>query len=288
MVGPTASGKSALALRIALAIGAEIVSADSRLVYRGMDIGTAKPTASERAQVPHHCIDLVDPSTRYDVLRYQRDARSALAGIEGRGRQAVIVGGTGLYVRALLDGLELESVPSEPALRAQLEALGPDELFARLRVLDPEAAAVARGNRRRAVRYLEIATLAGPLRDSQRRGPSLEAVRIGLAPPIGVIDVAIELRTHRMVQDGVLEETRGLLARGLDPDRPSFSGHGYKHWAAHLGGSLSLDVAIARTVRDTRAYARRQMTWFRRDPQIRWSDPTQGDPLAGILPLIRS
>lgn len=251
-----------------------------------MDIGTAKPTAAERARVPHHCIDLVDPGESYDAARYRRDAQAAVAAIEARGRRAVVVGGTGLYVRALLDGLELESVPRDPALRARLEALEPDELFARLAAVDPEAAAVARGNRRRAVRYLEIATLGGPVREAQRKGPPLEAVRVGLAPPLAHIDTAIEQRTRRMVDDGVLEETRGLVARGLDPKLPSMTGHGYVHWAAHLAGTLSLDDAIARTVRDTRAYARRQMTWFRRDPEIHWSDPTAADPLADILRLV--
>lgn len=283
VVGPTASGKSALALRIAEALGAEIVSADSRLVYRGMDIGTAKPTPQERARVPHHCIDLVDPGEAYDAARYRRDALAALEGVAARGRLAVLVGGTGLYVRAVLDGLDLESVPRDPALRARLEALGTNEVFAQLEAVDAEAAAIAKGNRRRAVRYLEIALLGGPVREAQRRGPSLPAVRIGLAPPLADVDAAIERRTRRMVDDGVLDETRALVARGLDPKLPSMTGHGYVHWAAHLAGALPLEEAIARTVRDTRAYARRQMTWFRRDPEIQWADPVRGDPLAGIL-----
>lgn len=273
-------------MRLALAIGAEIVSADSRLVYRGMDIGTAKPTKAERARVRHHCIDLVDPGEPYDAARFQRDARAALAEIEARGCRAVVVGGTGLYVRSLLDGLELESVPRDPALRTRFESLEAAELFARLARVDPEAANAAKGNRRRAVRYLEIATLGGPVREAQRKGPPLDAVRVGLAPPLAQVDAAIEQRTRRMVDDGVLEETRGLVARGLDPKLPSMTGHGYVHWAAHLAGALSLEEAIGRTVRDTRAYARRQMTWFRRDPEIRWYDPTQGDPLADILRLV--
>jgi len=251
-----------------------------------MDIGTAKPTPEERARIPHHCIDLVDPGEPYDAARYRRDALAAMSAIDARGKAAVLVGGTGLYVRALLDGLELESVPRDVALRASLETLASDELFARLEQLDPEAAAVAKGNRRRAVRYLEIATLGGPVRDVQRRGTPLAAVRVGLAPPLAQVDAAIERRTRRMVEAGVLEETRALVARGLDPKLPSMTGHGYVHWAAHLAGTLPLEEAIARTVRDTRAYARRQMTWFRRDTEIRWSDPTAGDPLADILRLV--
>src|SRR5207253_3564911 len=162
IVGPTASGKSALAMRVAERLGGEIVSADSRQVYRGMDIGTAKPTAEERARVPHHLIDVVDPGERYDVLRYQRDGRAALADIRARGRIALVVGGTGLYVRALLDGLDVASVPHDPELRARLEAEDPATLHERLHAIDPEAASrVDPRNRRRLVRYLEVATIAG-------------------------------------------------------------------------------------------------------------------------------
>ena len=259
------------------------MSADSRLVYRGMDIGTAKPSPEQRSSVPPHCIDLVDPGERYDVARYRRDALGALAEIAARGRVAVITGGTGLYVRALLDGLDLDGVPHDPALRRELEALPAQEVFARLESLDPDAAATARGNARRAVRYLEIASIAGSVAAAQRRGAPLDAVRIGLSPPRGTIDAAIAMRVRSMVGAGVLDETRALLSRGLDPALPSLTGHGYTHWTAHLAGALSLEDAVARTVRDTVAYARRQMTWFRRDPLITWHDPTQADPLPRIL-----
>ena len=162
IVGPTASGKSALAIRVAERIDAEIVSADSRQVYRGMDIGTAKPTIAERARVRHHLIDLVDPGERYNVLRYQRDGRAAVADIRARGRVALVVGGTGLYVRALLDGLDLASLPHDPDVRARLEAEDPAILHERLRAIDPDAASrVDPRNRRRLVRYLEVATIAG-------------------------------------------------------------------------------------------------------------------------------
>ncbi len=283
IVGPTASGKTALALRVAEALGAEIVSADSRLVYRGMDIGTAKPSLKERARVPHHCIDVVDPDERYDVARYRRDAIAALVDIAARGTSAIVVGGTGLYVRAVLDGFDLDAVPHDPALRGRLEALRPGEVFARLEALDPKAAALARGNARRAVRYLEIASLAGSVGSAQRQVAPLDAIRVGLAPPREVTDAAIVARVQAMVSAGVLEETSALVRRGLDPALPSMTGHGYVHWAAHLAGTLSLDEAIARTVADTRAYARRQMTWFRRDPLLRWYDPTQADPLPMVL-----
>lgn len=283
IVGPTASGKSALAMRVAERLGGEIVSADSRQVYRGMDIGTAKPTVQERARVPHHLVDMVDPGERYDVLRYQRDARAALATIRARGHVALVVGGTGLYVRALLDGLDLGSLPHDPAVRARLESEDPTTLHDRLRAIDPEAAArVDARNRRRLVRYLEVATIAGgPV--PRVRGAQIPALRIGLQPPRETLVAAIERRVRAMLDAGVLEETRALVARGIDPRLPSMSAHGYVHWAAHLRGEIDLETAIALTSRDVRAYSRRQMTWFRRDPDIRWFDPTASDPLEEIV-----
>jgi len=283
IVGPTASGKSALAMRVAEQLGGEIVSADSRQVYRGMDIGTAKPTAEERARVPHHLIDVVDAGARYDVLQYQRDGRAALADIRARGRVALVVGGTGLYVRALLDGLDLASLPHDPDVRARLDALDPVTLLDRLRAIDPDAAArVDPRNRRRLVRYLEVATIAGgPV--PRVRGASVAALRIGLRPPREVLVTAIERRVREMVDAGVVDETRALATRGVDPRLPSMTAHGYVHWAALLRGEIDLETAIFRTARDVRAYSRRQMTWFRRDTAIRWFDPTATDPLPAIV-----
>ncbi len=282
IVGPTASGKSELAIRAAERSGGEIVSADSRQVYRGMDVGTAKPTAAERRRVPHHCIDLVDPREPYDAAQYQRDGRVALADIATRGKTAYVVGGTGLYVRALLDGLLLEAAPTDPDLRAALEeraaAEGVAALHRELAVIDPAAAErVDVRNARRVVRYLELALLAG--RVPSERGATLAARRIGLDPPRAWLDDRIGARVRRMVDDGVLEETGRLVDAGVDPRLPSMSGHGYAHWAAHLRGETTVDAAVAATAKDVRAYARRQMTWFRRDPEIRWVDPTTTDPL---------
>ncbi|HTJ60828.1 MAG TPA: tRNA (adenosine(37)-N6)-dimethylallyltransferase MiaA [Candidatus Saccharimonadales bacterium] len=282
IVGPTASGKSALALRAAARSGGEIVSADSRQVYRGMDIGTAKPTAAERRRVPHHCIDLVDPSEAYDAARYQRDGRAALADIASRGKIAYVVGGTGLYVRALLDGLLLDAAPTDPEVRAGLERRAETEgaaaLHRDLARIDPAAAErVDPRNARRVVRYLELATLAG--RVPQQREVGVAARRVGLDPPRAWLDERIGARVRQMVDGGVLEETWRLVETGLDPRLPSMSGHGYVHWAAHLRGEVGLDAAIAATAKDVRAYSRRQMTWFRRDPEIRWVDPTAIDPL---------
>lgn len=288
IVGPTASGKSTVALRAAERTGGEIVSADSRQVYRGMDIGTAKPTAEEQRRVRHHCIDLVDPGEPYDAARFQRDGRAALAAIAARGKTGYVVGGTGLYVRALLDGLALEAAPTNSSLRASLEARvsreGAAGLHRELVAIDPAAAErVDVRNARRVVRYLELALLAG--RVPAERGERVAGPRIGLAPPRGWLDARIDARVRRMVDDGVLEETRRLVERGLDPRLPSMSAHGYVHWAAHLRGERTLDEAIAATARDVRAYSRRQMTWFRRDPEIRWVDPTTTDPLSLLEPV---
>jgi tRNA dimethylallyltransferase len=283
IVGPTASGKSALAMRVAERLGGEIVSADSRQVYRTMDIGTAKPTARERERIRHHLIDVADPGERYDMLRYQRDARAALTEVRARGHAALVVGGTGLYVRALLDGLDLASLPHDPAVRARLESEDPAMLHDRLRAIDPDAASrVDARNRRRLVRYLEVATISGgPV--TRVRGASIAALRIGLRPPREVLVAAIERRVREMVDAGVLDETRALVARGIDPRLPSMSAHGYLHWAAHLRGEVDLETAIALTARDVRAYSRRQMTWFRRDAAIRWFDPTVTDPVEEIV-----
>lgn len=289
IVGPTASGKSAVALRAAEAFGGEIVSADSRQVYRGMDIGTAKPTVAEQARVRHHCIDLVDPGLRYDAARYQRDALTALADIAARGLRAYVVGGTGLYVRALLDGLRLVALPTDAVLRAGLEARGAGEggatLHRELARIDPEAAArVDPRNVRRVVRYLEIAMLAGGVPLARTAGVAAE--RVGLDPPRDRLDAQILARVRRMVDDGVLDETRALVARGLDPRLPSMSAHGYVHWARYLRHEMILEDAVLATAKDVRAYARRQMTWFRRDRGIVWIDPLREDPLGAVRRVV--
>ena len=247
-----------------------------------MDIGTAKPTAAERARVRHHCIDLVEPGEPYDAARYQRDARAALEDIASRGKTAFVVGGTGLYVRALLDGLGLDAAPTDATLRATLEAREATEGTA---VLHRELAAIDRAaaervdprNARRVIRYLELALLAG--RVPAERSASIGGPRIGLDPPRAWLDARIAARVRSMVEAGVLDETKRLLDRDLDPRLPSMTGHGYIHWAAHLRGELALEAAIAATAKDVRAYSRRQMTWFRKDASIRWVDPTANDPL---------
>ncbi len=270
-------------MEIAARHGGEIVSADSRQVYRGMDVGTAKPSRDERARVRHHLIDVVDPGERYDVARYQRDARAALADIAARSGLAIVVGGTGLYARALLDGLDLESVPTDPDVRARLEAEAErgEDLHTRLAAIDPEAAAkVDPRNVRRVVRYLEASLITGGVSAHWRRSDAVPASKIGLAPPREWLVARIEHRVRAMLDQGVLAEARRLMDRGIDPRLPSMSAHGYVHWTAHLRGEIDRERAVALTVRDTKAYSRRQMTWFRRDAQVRWCDPVTVDPVA--------
>jgi len=270
-------------LQIAERRGGEIVSADSRQIYRGMDVGTAKPTRTERLHVKHHLIDIADPGERYDAARYQREARAVLADIARRDRLAIVVGGTGLYVRALLDGLDLDAVPTNPDVRARLEAEAARgvDLHARLVDKDPEAAAkVDPRNVRRVIRYLEASLITGGVSGRWRRDAAVPAVKIGLAPPRQWLVERISARVRDMIQRGVLDEARELMKRGIDPRLPSMSAHGYVHWFAYLRGEIEIDRAIELTIRDTKSYSRRQMTWFRRDEEVRWCDPANVDPVA--------
>ena len=287
LVGATASGKSALAL--ALARGdpaAEIVSVDSMQVYRGMDVGTAKPTPAERAEVPHHLIDVADPWEDYTVARFAAAAKAALADIEARGRRAVLVGGTGLYLRAIVDDL---AVPGQfPEVRDALEA-DPDTagLHRRLAELDPTAAGrMEPTNRRRIVRALEVTLGSG--RPFSSYGPGLDvypATRfrlVGVALPHEVVSRRIEERYRRQMDDGFLDETRRLLADPHGLSRTARQALGYAELIDHLGGGLPLDEAVELAMRRTRRFARRQGSWFRRDPRIRWLEAA-GDP-AAVLP----
>ncbi len=272
LVGSTASGKSALAMELARRLGdVELVSADSMQVYRGMDIGTAKPTPDDQAEVPHHLIDLADPSEDYSVARFQADATAAIAGIEARGRRALVVGGTGLYVQAVVDGL---SLPGEwPGLRAELEALPAADLHRRLADVDPLAASrIEPGNTRRLVRALEVSLGSG--RPFSSFGPGLGAYpptsRFRLAGvwlPRPAVGARIVARYREQLAGGFLDEVRRLAPVMSRTARQAL---GYRELLAHLAGELSLDEAVDAAVRRTREFARRQRAWFRRDPRITW------------------
>lgn len=273
IVGPTASGKSAVALEVARRLGdCEIVSVDSMQVYRGLDIGTAKPTADERAEVPHHLLDLVDPEADFSVAEFQRAARAALADIAGRGRRALLVGGTGLYLRAVIDDLELPG--RFDAARAEVEGEPDTEaLHARLRALDPVAAArTTTSNRRRIERALEVTIGSG--RPFSSYGPGLETypdngvTQVGIDVPLDDLDRRIAERVEAMVGAGLLDEARRLEGRPLS--RTAAQALGYRELLEHLAGECTLADAVDGTVRRTRRLARRQLRWFRRDPRVRW------------------
>jgi tRNA dimethylallyltransferase len=276
LVGPTASGKTEAALELAEGLGAEIVSVDSMLVYRGMDVGTAKPTSSQRARVRHHLLDVVDPSEPFSVARYQELGREALTGIRGR---ALLCGGTVLYLRAVVDDLEFPG--TDPALRTALEAeaerVGAVRMYRRLVESDPAAAAkIEAANVRRTVRALEVAELTGrPFSSFAAAWGRYEPERVrsaGIAVPRAALAERIEARVTAMVSAGLLEEVRGLVRRGLGGWLTASQAIGYAEFARHVAGEMTLDEAVTGTVRRTKALARRQMAFLRRDPRIRWFD----------------
>jgi tRNA dimethylallyltransferase len=282
LVGPTAVGKTAVAVRLGGLIPMEVVSADSRQVYRGLDIGTGKPSAEERAAVPHHLLDVVDPGERYHAARFRTDARAAIAAIHARGRLPVVVGGTGLYVRALLKGL-IPAPPADPALRAELEAIaraqGGPALHARLAALAPEIAGRLHPNDRvRVIRAIEIhtgrATAPGAEAEGDWSGAThaWRLVMIGLGRERAALNAAIALRARAMLARGMMGEVEHLLAVGHDPERPPMDGIGYRPLALAARGHLPVEEALRLMIRDTTRYAKRQMTWFARDPEIRWID----------------
>jgi tRNA dimethylallyltransferase len=276
IVGPTASGKTDLALAMAAQRPIEILVADSRQVYRGMDVGTAKPAAAARRTVPHHLLDLVDPDEPFTVADWVTLARSLVAEIGGRRRLPLVVGGTGLYVAALVDGHDYASQPWSPDVRARLaDELGADGLAAlveRLRRLDPTAAAsIDQQNPRRVLRALERAEAGGPGVTLQARPYAGPVALIGLDRPREVLYRRIEERARWLFEaGGLLDEVRRLLAAGHGPQLHPMTGHGYREAARHLAGEWSLDEAIEVTARRTRQYAKRQLTWFRRDPRVTW------------------
>lgn len=277
--GPTASGKTALALALGQRFDMEVISADSRQVYRGMDIGTAKATVEEQRLLPHHLIDVVDPEEPFTAADFARLGRRAAADILRRGRRPLVVGGTGLYIRALTEGLVSAPGPA-PRLRQELHALeareGSGTLFRRLQKLDPEAAErIHPANLVRIVRALEVRILDGrPLSELQREHAfsdrPFRTLKIGLAPPRETLFRHIDRRVEQMMEKGLLAEAENLLRRGCSPDLKAMQTLGYREALAHLRGELSSAEAVALIQRHTRRYAKRQLTWFRRDPEIIW------------------
>lgn len=288
LVGSTASGKSAVAMAVARRLGdVEIVSIDSMQVYRGMDIGTAKPTLAERAEIPHHLLDLVEATDDFAVAEFRIAYADALAAIESRTHRALLVGGTGLYHRVVIDEFDL---PGEwPDVRAELEA-EPDvaALFTRLVDLDPEGAAkMEPTNRRRVVRALEVTLGSG--RPFSAFGPGVDhyppsaVVQIGLRWPRAVISARIEARVRQMLADGLVQEVAALAEVGFS--RTAAQALGYKEILAMIDGRIGQDEATQMIITRTRQFAVRQERWFRRDPRVRWID-IEDDPVAEVAPVV--
>ena len=274
IVGPTASGKTDLALALARRIPVEILVADSRQVYRGMDIGTAKPDAAARTAVPHHLVDLVDPDEPFTVAQWVDAARRLIAEVGERRRIPMLVGGTGLYVEALLAGHDYAAQPWSPERRAglleRLEAEGLDPLVAELTALDPAlAASIDLRNPRRVLRALERAQGGGVAPTGEPYAGRVAL--LGLSRPAPVLESRIDARARALFErDGLLDEVRGLLNAGFGTELRPMTGHGYLEAAHHLAGEWTLDEAIEVTARRTRQFAKRQRTWFRREPRIMW------------------
>jgi tRNA dimethylallyltransferase len=285
IVGPTGSGKSALGLDLAGERGGEIVSCDSLQVYRGLDVGSAKSSAAERARVRHHLVDIRDPDEDFSAADYARLARAAIEDVRDRGRLPILVGGTGLYLRALLVGL-FEGPSRDVDLRRRLESMadryGDARLHRLLRRVDPEAAArIHVHDRLRVVRALEVFRATGrPLSAQRQEGLSplagFDTLIVGLDLPRPELRARMEQRTRAMMDGGLVEEVRGLIARGYSPDLRPLHAIGYRQALDVMSGKLSIEAALGAIVTDSMQYAKRQRTWFRHQARVRWFDSTEG------------
>jgi tRNA dimethylallyltransferase len=273
--GPTGSGKSDLALKLAEEIGAEIVNADSMQVYRRLDIGTAKPSAADLARVPHHLIDILDPDQDFTASDFRREAAAAIADIERRGKRAIVVGGTGLYIRALLHGL-VDSPTGDPELRRQFDDVPGEELMRRLSLVDPETAERLYPNDRvRLIRALEVYLQTGRPISAYRSEHAFseanyDALKMAIRVEREELYRRTDLRVEKMLEAGLVEEVRSLLAAGYGRELKAMRSIGYKEVTAYLAGEMTLDEAVTLIKRDTRRYAKRQMTWFGREKDIYW------------------
>jgi tRNA dimethylallyltransferase len=291
LVGATAVGKTAVALALAPSLGAEIVNADSLQVYRELDIGTAKPSREERARVPHHLIDVADPPEPYDAARFCREGRAVLSDLTRRGAPPLVVGGTGLYLRALLGGLFAQGEPApgvRDRVRQELASLGLPVLYRRLIHLDPATASrLHPHDTYRIVRALEVMAATGrPLSEfinaHRFRDMPYEVLKLGLELPREELYRRIDLRVELMLEAGWLDEVEGLLHR-YPPDLKPLQALGYRHLINYLTGVWSWDEALTLLARDTRRYAKRQLTWFSSDPAVHWFHPGQTEAMAAAL-----
>ncbi len=295
IVGPTAVGKTEIAMALAEQLDAEIVSADSRLFYRGMDIGTAKPTLAEQQRVRHHLIDIVNPDQTLSLTVFQTMAREAIAGVQRRGKLPLLVGGTGQYIRAVTEGWKPPAVTPDPKLRAELARMeaekGPEWLYQRLQALDPQAAKkIHARNARRTIRALEVILTSGrKFSDQQVHGESpYSIIAIGLRRPRTELYARIDARIDSMFQAGLLDEVRGLLDKGYGPEVPAMSAIGYRDCIRVLRREWTVEQAKAEMRRATRAYVRRQANWFKEtDPNIRWFEAANSQTPAAAASFIR-
>lgn len=288
LIGPTAVGKTALSLALARRLDAEIISGDSMLFYRGFDIGTAKPTKEERAAVPHHFIDILAPEASFNVMDFQRLAREEIGRIAARGKLPLVVGGTGLYIKSLLEGYVFNETSGDRAYREKLERLAQEKgkafVHGLLQEADPEAAARLHINDfRRVVRALEVASLGNEHISEQREAAggelAYDAYVIGLRRERQALYARIEERVDAMLEAGFADEVRSLLAEGVPRDCPAMKGIGYREMLAYLAGSMDLPLAAAEIKKATRHFAKRQLTWFRKMPYVHWYAASQGEEL---------
>ena len=278
--GPTASGKTGLAVALAKKLDGEVVSCDSMQIYRGMDIGTAKPTAEEMQGVPHHLLDVADPDENFSVSRYVELADRALQDVLSRGKTAIVCGGTGLYMDSLMQGRTFAPFPAtgkRQKLEQEAEKAGIEPLWLRLQAVDPAAAArLHLSDRKRIIRALEVyeetgKTISQHNEETRRLPPKYHPVWLGLTfEPRQLLYERIDRRVERMLEQGLVEEVQRLLASGVSPTSTAMQAIGYKEIAGALRGELSLDEAAAQIQQGSRRYAKRQLTWFRRNPQVRW------------------
>jgi tRNA dimethylallyltransferase len=294
IVGPTGVGKTRLALEVAEHVPVEVVSADSRTVYRWMDIGTAKPTREEQARVPHHLLDVVDPDESYSLALYQRQALAAIERIQARGKVPLLVGGAGLYVSAVCEGLTLPEVAPDPTFRARMEARAQDEgwqaLQRELAAVDAVSAErIDPKNVRRVIRALEVFHATGtPFSAFQRKSEHspLTCMTIGMQLERRALYARIDARIDAWMANGFVEEVAALLARGFSPQLPSMSGLGYRQVAEYLAGEIDLETAVERFKSATHQYAKRQMTWFGARSAIDWVDLSEAGAGATVKRVV--
>lgn len=287
VVGPTGIGKSRIAFELARGLGGEVVVADSRQVYRELDIATNKPSPEAMAEVPYHLVGVADPRGSFNAHDFVRLAGAAIEGIAGRGRLPVVEGGSVLWIQALTEGLSLGGAAPRPERRAELQAMPVEELAAILDGLDP-GAAVDRRNAVRLVRAIELLEELGPplARLRTRAAPAWEAIRIGLEAPLEAVERRLRERSLEQLRRGLVEETRRALEAGVPPEAAVLTGIGYKQAAAFLRGELAEAELPAAMLRDNRRYARYQLRWLKRDPRIRWFQ-AEPDPLPDILEYLK-